>query len=38
MIVNASASYWESLTDKRRPRRVRTRREIRRGRHYETGR
>ena len=38
MIANATPAYWESLTDRRRPKRVRTRREIRRGRYAETGR
>lgn len=38
MIANASREYWESLTDRKRPKRVRTRREIRRGRFFETGR
>lgn len=38
MIATARPEYWESLTDRKRPRRVRTRREIRRGRFFETGR
>jgi hypothetical protein len=38
MTVNATREYWESLTEKDRPKRRRNRREIRRGRHYETGR
>jgi hypothetical protein len=38
MTINATAAHWESLTDRRRPKRVRTRRDIRRGRHLETGR
>lgn len=38
MTINATAGYWESLTDARRPKRVRTRREIRNGRRHETGR
>jgi hypothetical protein len=38
MTINATREYWESLTDRKRPRRVRTRREIRRGRYHETGR
>ena len=38
MIVNATREHWESLTDSRRPKRVRVRRDIRRGRRHETGR
>lgn len=38
MIANATQQHWESLTDARRPKRVRTRRDIRRGRRAETGR
>lgn len=38
MMINASAAHWESLTDRNRPKRVRTRREIRTGRRREIGR
>lgn len=38
MTITATASHWESLTDARRPKRVRTRREIRNGRRREMGR
>lgn len=38
MIVTASREHWESLTDARRPKRVRTRRDIRRGRQHDTAR
>lgn len=38
MIATATPAHWESLTDARRPRRVRTRRDIRNGRRRETGR
>lgn len=38
MIVNATRQHWESLTDARRPKRVRTRRVIRDGRRQEMGR
>lgn len=38
MIVNATAAHWESLTDRRRPVRVRSRRVIRDGRRAELGR
>jgi hypothetical protein len=38
MIANATQQHWESLTDARRPRRVRTRRDIRNGRREDTAR
>lgn len=38
MTINATPAHWESLTDARRPKRVRTRREIRTGRRREMGR
>lgn len=38
MTINATREYWESLTDRKRPRKQRNRREIRRGRFAETGR
>lgn len=37
MTINATPAHWESLTDRKRPRRVRTRREIRNGRRREMG-
>jgi len=38
MIATATAAHWESLTDAKRPRRVRTRRDIRDGRRHDTAR
>jgi hypothetical protein len=38
MIATATQQHWESLTDARRPKRVRTRRDIRNARRREMGR
>jgi hypothetical protein len=38
MIATATQQHWESLTDARRPKRVRTRRDIRNGRRHDTAR